>query len=130
MTRAVLPQMKERFTGHISFVSSAAGQCAIWGYSAYSPSKFAIRALADVLYFELLPYGIGISVLFPPNTATEGFNEELKTMPEQIRQISNSAGVFPPKQVAASLINSIKKGNFWTCIGFEGKMLGILSFFF
>jgi NADP-dependent 3-hydroxy acid dehydrogenase YdfG len=30
MTRAVLPQMKERLSGHISFVSSAAGQCAIW----------------------------------------------------------------------------------------------------
>uniref|UniRef100_A0A915NTZ2 3-dehydrosphinganine reductase n=1 Tax=Meloidogyne floridensis TaxID=298350 RepID=A0A915NTZ2_9BILA len=83
MTRAVLPQMKERRCGHISFVSSAAGQCAIWGYSAYSPSKFAVRAFADVLYMELLPYEIGVSVLFPPNTATEGFDEELKTMPEQ-----------------------------------------------
>jgi len=30
MTRAALPQMKERRCGHISFVSSAAGQCAIW----------------------------------------------------------------------------------------------------
>uniref|UniRef100_A0A915NCV6 Uncharacterized protein n=1 Tax=Meloidogyne floridensis TaxID=298350 RepID=A0A915NCV6_9BILA len=68
MTRAVLPQMKERRCGHISFVSSAAGQCAIWGYSAYSPSKFAVRAFADVLYMELLPYEIGVSVLFPPNT--------------------------------------------------------------
>nr|CAD2159124.1 unnamed protein product [Meloidogyne enterolobii] len=95
MTRAILPQMKERRCGHISFVSSAAGQCAIWGYSAYSPSKFAVRAFADVLYMELLPYEIGVSVLFPPNTATEGFDEELKNMPEQVRQISNSAGVFP-----------------------------------
>ncbi|KAL7071887.1 hypothetical protein ACQ4LE_009013 [Meloidogyne hapla] len=127
MTRAVLPQMKERRSGHISFVSSAAGQCAIWGYSAYSPSKFAVRALADVLYMELLPYEIGVSVLFPPNTATEGFDEELRTMPEQIRQISNSAGVFPPKQVAAALIRSIRLGDFWTCIGFEGKILGFLS---
>uniref|UniRef100_A0A914LV11 3-dehydrosphinganine reductase n=2 Tax=Meloidogyne incognita TaxID=6306 RepID=A0A914LV11_MELIC len=127
MTRAVLPQMKERRCGHISFVSSAAGQCAIWGYSAYSPSKFAVRAFADVLYMELLPYEIGVSVLFPPNTATEGFDEELKNMPEQVRQISNSAGVFPPKQVAAALIRSIRMGDFWTCVGLEGKMLGFLS---
>jgi hypothetical protein len=33
---------------------------------------------------ELLPFKIGVSILFPPNTATEGYDEELKTMPEQV----------------------------------------------
>lgn len=55
------------------------------GYSAYSPSKFAVRALADALHMELLPWAIGVSILFPPNTATEGFEEELRTMPAQVQ---------------------------------------------
>jgi 3-dehydrosphinganine reductase len=76
--------MKSRRNGHITFVSSAAGQCAIWGYTAYSPSKFAIRGFAEALHMELLPYNIGVSILFPPNTETEGFEEELKTMPEEV----------------------------------------------
>jgi hypothetical protein len=38
---------------------------------------------------ELTPFGIGVSVIFPPNTATEGFEEELKNMPEQVIFTSN-----------------------------------------
>lgn len=127
MTRAMLPYMKNKCNGHIAFVSSAAGQCAIWGYSAYSSSKFALRAFADVLQMELRPYGIGISVLFPPNTATEGFEIEKRTMPEQIRAISNSAGIYPPEHVAHAFVRSILRGEFWTCIGIEGQLLGLLS---
>ena len=40
--------------------------------------------MADVLHMELLPFGIGVSVLFPPNTDTEGFKEELRTMPDEV----------------------------------------------
>lgn len=77
--------MKKRRSGHIAFVSSAAGQCSLWGYSAYSPSKFAIRAFADALHMELLPFNIGITVLYPPNTNTEGYDVELREMPEQVK---------------------------------------------
>lgn len=76
--------MKARRNGHIALVSSAAGQCAIWGYTAYSPSKFALRGFAEALQMELLPHNIGVSVLFPPNTNTEGFEEELRSMPEEV----------------------------------------------
>jgi len=72
------------------------------GYSAYSPSKFALRALADVLHAELRPHGIGVSVLFPPNTATEGFQEEQRTMPEQV---TNFLITFSNKEV--DLLNTI-----------------------
>ena len=58
--------------------------CNSRGYTAYSPSKFALRAFAEALYSELLPKGVGVSILYPPNTATEGFDEELKTMPEEV----------------------------------------------
>ncbi|EYC43269.1 hypothetical protein Y032_0498g2522 [Ancylostoma ceylanicum] len=72
-TRCVVPRMKGRGFGHISFVSSAAGQFAIWGYSSYSASKFALRGLADAVQMELLPYNISVSVLCPPNTETDVF---------------------------------------------------------
>ncbi|KIH49425.1 hypothetical protein ANCDUO_20500, partial [Ancylostoma duodenale] len=72
-TRCVVAGMKSKRSGHISFVSSAAGQCAIYGYTAYAPTKFALRGFADALQMELFPYNINISVLYPPNTDTEGF---------------------------------------------------------
>uniref|UniRef100_A0A0K0E1R6 3-dehydrosphinganine reductase n=1 Tax=Strongyloides stercoralis TaxID=6248 RepID=A0A0K0E1R6_STRER len=126
-TRAVIKEMKKRKSGHIVFVSSAAGQCAIWGYSAYSPSKFAIRGFADALSMEVLPYGIGVTVLYPPNTNTEGFAEELKTMPEEVKIISDSAGIFEPSYVAKKLIKGIENGDYNVNIGLDGWMLGNLA---
>jgi 3-dehydrosphinganine reductase len=126
-TRAVIGNMKARGSGHIAFVSSAAGQCAIWGYSSYSPSKFAIRGFAEALHMELMPFNVGVSILFPPNTDTEGYKEELRTMPEEVRLIGESAGLFSAREVANRLGNGIESGNFITTVGFEGWMLGMLT---
>lgn len=126
-TRAVVSGMQSRRSGHISFVSSAAGQCAIYGYTAYSPTKFALRGFADSLHMELLPYKIGVSVLYPPNTETEGFKEELLTMPEELVIISDAGGLVSPSEVAEAHVKDIMQGEYSTTIGFEGWMLGVLS---
>lgn len=47
--------------GHICFVSSMAGQAGVFGFSAYTPSKFALRGLGEVLNFEGRPHNIGIA---------------------------------------------------------------------
>lgn len=39
--------------GRIMFVSSQAGQIGLFGYTAYSPSKFALRGLAESLQMEV-----------------------------------------------------------------------------
>lgn len=41
--------MKKRGSGRIVFVSSQAGQVGIFGFSAYTASKFAVVGLAQVL---------------------------------------------------------------------------------
>ncbi len=46
-TKAVVDTMKTRNFGRIAFVSSQAGQIGIFGYTAYSSSKFAMRGLAE-----------------------------------------------------------------------------------
>lgn len=52
-TRAVITTMKERRMGRIMFVSSQAGQIGLFGYTAYSPSKYALRGLAESLQMEV-----------------------------------------------------------------------------
>uniref|UniRef100_A0AC35EYJ7 3-ketodihydrosphingosine reductase n=2 Tax=Panagrolaimus sp. PS1159 TaxID=55785 RepID=A0AC35EYJ7_9BILA len=126
-SRAVIENMKKNGSGHIAFVSSAAGQCAIWGYTSYSPSKFALRGFADSLHMELMPFNIGVSILYPPNTDTEGYVEELRTMPEEVRRISESAGLFSAQPVAQTIAKTIENGNFTSTIGIEGWMLGMLT---
>lgn len=52
-SRAVITTMKERRVGRIVFVSSQAGQLGLFGFTAYSSSKFAIRGLAESLQMEV-----------------------------------------------------------------------------
>lgn len=61
-TRAVITTMKERRMGRIMFVSSQAGQIGLFGYTAYSPSKFALRGLAESLQMEVSFCGLRPSV--------------------------------------------------------------------
>ncbi len=77
-TKSVVDSMKGRKFGRILFVSSQAGQIGIYGYTAYSATKFALRGLAEALQMELKPYNIYISVSYPPDTDTPGFKDELK----------------------------------------------------
>uniref|UniRef100_A0A0N4ZYX4 3-dehydrosphinganine reductase n=1 Tax=Parastrongyloides trichosuri TaxID=131310 RepID=A0A0N4ZYX4_PARTI len=126
-TRVVIDNMKKRKSGHIGFVCSAAGQCAIWGYTAYSPSKFAVRGFAEALNMELLPFNIGITVVYPPNTKTEGFERECIEMPEELQIIGSSAGTFEPSYVAQKFVEGIENGEFAVNIGLDGWMLGHLT---
>ena len=53
--KACLPSMKSSGNGgHIVLFSSIAGLFGLYGYSAYSPSKFAIVGLAQVLAMEVI----------------------------------------------------------------------------
>ena len=93
-TKALLPSMIKRRWGRVVFVSSQAGQVinlwchmilyyitsqqvALYGYSAYSSSKFALRGLAEALQMEVKPYNILVSVSFPPDTDTPQLKEEM-----------------------------------------------------
>lgn len=106
-TLTLLPKMVSRGSGHISFVSSMMGYFGMIGYGAYAPSKFAVVGLAEVLRHELRPSGIGISVLYPPDTDTPGMVNENKTKPPETAIMSESAGMLSPEQVAHTFVEGI-----------------------
>lgn len=126
-TRAVVPAMKSNGSGRVVFVSSQAGQVGIFGFSAYSPSKFALTGLAQVLRMELKPHGIFVSVAYPPDTNTPGFQEENKSKPEETRLISETAGLFEPEQVASNVVSGLRSGDFAIYTGLDGWMLANLT---
>ena len=107
--RAVVPSMIERGHGHLLLVSSAAGLVGVYGYSAYSPTKFAVRGLAETLRAELKPHGIAVGCAFPPDTDTPGLATENETKPEATRRISGAIKVRSPDAVARSIIRGIER---------------------
>jgi NAD(P)-dependent dehydrogenase (short-subunit alcohol dehydrogenase family) len=58
--QAAFRSMAKTRRGHICLVSSMAGLLGTFGFSAYSPTKFAIRGLGEVLVFEGRPYNISM----------------------------------------------------------------------
>lgn len=54
VTKAALKGMKDINGGRIVFISSQAGQVGVFGYTAYSASKFALRGFAESLQMEVL----------------------------------------------------------------------------
>jgi len=70
ITKAALPGMLQRGSGHIINIASMAAVIGAFGYSAYGASKFAVRGFSDVLRSELKPLGIRVSIVFQSDTDT------------------------------------------------------------
>ncbi|MGB6166309.1 MAG: SDR family oxidoreductase, partial [Geitlerinemataceae cyanobacterium] len=68
--KTIVPVMAKQGRGHVVLISSGAGLIGIYGYTPYSASKFALRGLAESLRGELRVMGIGISIVYPPDTDT------------------------------------------------------------
>jgi 3-dehydrosphinganine reductase len=107
--RAVVPSMIERRQGHLLLVSSAAGIVGVYGYSAYSPAKFAVRGLAETLRSELKPYGIVVACAYPHDTDTPGLAQENETKPAATASISATIKVRSADAVARSMVRGIER---------------------
>ncbi|KAI9260186.1 hypothetical protein BY458DRAFT_516830 [Sporodiniella umbellata] len=94
--------------GKIVFVSSMMGLLGFAGYSTYSPTKFAIRGLADTLRNELKRYGIGVHIFFPGGILSPGFEIENLTKPK-VTQIIEGADT---PQTCTECAQSLMKGLF------------------
>ncbi len=106
--RAVVPHMQSRRVGSIVAISSVAGLAGAFGYSAYTPSKFAIRGLMEVLRQELKAYNITTSVVYPSAIQT---SLEPASNPNGASNLSNQ----PPlntDRIAQAIVQGILKRRF------------------
>ncbi|GAB4131483.1 MAG: SDR family oxidoreductase [Cyanobacteria bacterium J069] len=117
--RAALPAMEQRRRGQIVCVSSGAGLVGLYGYTAYSPSKFALRGLAEALRGELKPKGIGVSIVYPPDTDTPQLVEENKTKPLVTQKITATAKTWSADGVAEVILAGVQRHAFAITPGFE-----------
>ncbi|KAF8015687.1 hypothetical protein BT93_H1262 [Corymbia citriodora subsp. variegata] len=130
MIKAFLPAMKartDRRPASIALVSSQAGQVGIYGYTAYSASKFGLRGLAEALQQEVIADDIHVSLVFPPDTDTPGLAEENKRRPLLTSVIAGSSGAMKVDEVAEKALNGIKSGSFIVPCNFEGYLLAIVT---
>src|SRR6516162_11668720 len=71
VTRAVLPGMRKRRSGHIINIASICGLAAIPSLGDYSATKFAVEGLSEVLALEVAPLGIRVTLVEPSGFRTQ-----------------------------------------------------------
>jgi len=71
VTRALLPAMLARRSGHIVMIGSISGRSAFVGGTCYAATKHAVMAFTECLMLEVRDAGVKVSVVNPGSVATE-----------------------------------------------------------
>jgi NAD(P)-dependent dehydrogenase (short-subunit alcohol dehydrogenase family) len=71
VVQAVLPPMRAQGGGRVVLISSIGGAIGIPFQAFYSASKFALEGLGEALAYEVVPFGIHVTLVRPGNVRTE-----------------------------------------------------------
>ena len=126
-TKLLLPHFLARGSGHIINFSSLAGVIGIFGYSAYSGAKFAVRGFTDVIRSELKPKHIKVSIVYPPDTDTPQLAFESQYKPYETRLLAGSDKPIPAELVAKDTLKAVERGRYAIVPGTEAKLLYFLG---
>lgn len=121
VTRAVLPTMRAKRSGHVINISSIGGYRAGAGFGVYSSTKFAVEGITESLYAELKPLGIHATVVEPGYFRTDFLDgSSLIVAPEVIDDYDETSGAVrrkatqmnhnqpgDPKKLAAAMLKLV-----------------------
>jgi NAD(P)-dependent dehydrogenase (short-subunit alcohol dehydrogenase family) len=123
-----IPQMvAAKKGGHVVNVSSAAGMLGMPLHAAYSASKYGIVGITDVLYIDLKPHGISVSLVCPgavrtpimDSTEVIGANEQSR---EGFRKVFDRIAI-PSARAAESIVRGIEKNRYLIYTNFDIRVL-------
>jgi short-subunit dehydrogenase len=103
LTRALLPPMLERRSGHFVFISSVQGKVPVGGASVYTATKFGLRGFAFSLREDLRGSGVGATTVFP------GFIRDAGMWADMDLNVK-LALTKPPEAVSRAVIRGIESG--------------------
>ena len=84
VTKAFLPLLREKGSGHIVQISSQAGFRAVAGFGLYNASKFALEGFSEALAQEVAPFGIKVTIVEPGPFRTEFLAGSMKLAQQKI----------------------------------------------
>ncbi len=107
-SKAVLPHMISRKSGHIINMASVAGLVATPTYSVYAATKFGLRGFSQALRREVGIFNIQVSVIYPGGVKTE-FAEKSGSTRRKTGISTPRFLVLTADDVAESIASVIKK---------------------
>jgi short-subunit dehydrogenase len=103
LTRALLPSMLERGSGHVVLISSIAGKMPAPHSSVYCATKFGLRGFGYSLNIELRGTGVGVTTVFP------GFVRDAGLFADSGAKLPPGVGTSSPREVADAVVSGIEK---------------------
>jgi len=124
MTKAVLPAMRKRGSGHIINIASVGGLVGNPGSGYYAGTKFAVVGFSEALSKEVAAFGIKVTVVEPGPFRTDWAGRSLQSSPHPIeayaetvharlKQVSGYSGrqVGDPVRAAEAMITVVDSPN-------------------
>lgn len=103
MTRALIPALRERGSGHIVLISSLNAKAATPRTAIYAATKFGLRGFGLSLRDELWGSGIGVSVVMP------GFVRDAGIFHKSGAKAPAGLGTVSPAAVGAAVAFAIER---------------------
>ncbi|KAB5569989.1 hypothetical protein GE09DRAFT_958018 [Coniochaeta sp. 2T2.1] len=108
------------------FTASVLAWFPIVGYSTYSPSKWALRSLADTLAMELRLYPenpVEVHVVYPATIKSPGLVNENKTKPAVTQMLEQEEPEVEAEDVASRAIAGLQRGETNVPVSFLGNLM-------
>jgi NAD(P)-dependent dehydrogenase (short-subunit alcohol dehydrogenase family) len=93
------------------------------GYSPYTPTKAAIRSLADTLRQGGLMYGFKSYTVYRQKIISPGFAETIATKPQITTDLEAADNGQTPRVLALRVISELEHGRFTINAGFIARLL-------
>jgi 3-hydroxy acid dehydrogenase / malonic semialdehyde reductase len=87
VSKAVLPYMIEKKSGHIINIGSTAGKQVYQKGNVYCATKHAVQSISESMRIELLPYKIKVTVIHPGAAETEFSLVRLKNNEAEAKKV-------------------------------------------
>ena len=96
---------------------------AIFGYTAYSGSKFAVTGFSEALRQEVKKHGIHVSVIFPADVDTPQLHAENEIKPFETKDLAGNITLMQPDDIAPGILETIARRRHSFTPGFENKFV-------
>ena len=91
-TKAFLPHMRERGSGHILNLSSIGGLIGMAGWGFYNTTKFAVEGFSEALALEMKPLGVHVTLIEPGAFRTDFLGRSGKLAELELPEYKPTAG--------------------------------------
>jgi short-subunit dehydrogenase len=108
LTRAFLPVMLSRGSGHIVNITSPACFLPWPGATAYSAARWAMRGFSEALAQDLRGTGVDVSLVVPGKVSSSYFDANPGSE-ERIPSIARLHRMLSPEEVAAEILRAIER---------------------